>query len=270
VGEVTDLPRRALRRLDKLAFGRPHDPTPGWSGLASVEGRPLRVARFGSCELRAMDGPHGTHTPVGYPRRLAEVAAEQGLAIEFGNVFVGTYEDLPRTREELWRYLRLSGDPDVVLVHVGGMYGYRVILPVSRRIVSLREKAGRAVGRLVFGSYRVLNPLARRMGRYAVAYHGGERLDAFLSLLEETWPQASVHVLLPLVPLTDGAFDRPLTERIAGEIRTVAARHGLEAIDPEPVTGDPRLRCANGVNLNSAGSEAFGDRLAEAVLARWR
>ena len=234
-----------------------------------MEGRPLRVARYGSCELRAMDGPHGTHTPIGYPKRLAEVAAERGVAIEFWNVFVGTYENLPQNEEELRRYLKLSDDPDVVLVHVGSMYGYRVILPVTRRFVSLREKAGRAAGRLVFGSYRVLDPLARRIGRYAADYHGPERLDAFLTLVQATWPQASVHVLLPLIPLTDGAFDRPLTQRVAEDLRAVAERHGLETIDPEPMTSDAGLRCANGLNLNSAGSEALGDRLAESVLTRW-
>ncbi len=67
---------------------------------AAIPGEPaLRVGYYGDCMFRAMDHSHGVHTPVGWPRVLAERLLERGERIEFSVVSMTEFDHLPGRAE---------------------------------------------------------------------------------------------------------------------------------------------------------------------------
>ena len=141
----------------------PVDPTRAWRGTAAPGEPALRLAYYGDCAFRAMDRAHALDTPVGWPAGLADRLRRRGSALECSLVFMPDYEHLP-ARASLGQFLRLSGDPDVVVVHTGGVYTRRVILPDTRQIRRLRDDIGRRLGRHVFAGYRLLGPSSASRG----------------------------------------------------------------------------------------------------------
>ena len=255
--------KAALKRIDNLVFGRPYDPTRKWHG-SGEPGQPLlRVARFGSCDFRAMDGPHGLNTDVGYPRFMADRLNEQGVAVEFSNIFLLLFDELPKDGEQLRRHLKLTGDPDVVLLTVGGIHAYRCILPASRRLAELRDKISRAMGPLVYVTYKPMHALARRFGKQYRPYRGTEPMVAFADLVRREWPDARLVVVPAIFGACEGVFDTKLLREIGDDMAARAESLGLDVLEIRHALGtDMSLRAANGVNPNTAGSKVVGEHIA--------
>ena len=254
---------RLIRRIDDAVFGRPFDPTRAWRG-SGEEGQPLlRVARFGSCDFRAMDGPHGLNTEVGYPRFMADRLNADGVAVEFSNVFILKFEELPADAESLRRHVKLTGDPDVVLVTVGGIHAYRCVLPASRRLAELRDKISRAMGPFVYVAYRPVHVVARRFGRHYRPYTGTEPMVRFAEVVRREWPGARLVVVPSLTGARDGVFDARLLREIGDDTAARAASLGLDVLEIRDAVGtDMKLRAANGINPNTAGSRVIGEHVA--------
>jgi hypothetical protein len=261
-------PQRAWRAI----FGPyPVDTAYRWRGTSIGDGRPfVRVAHFGDCSFREMPLSHGIHTGPGYPRVLAERLEAAGLGMEFSSMMVSRFEDLPQTPEALTRFLTLSGDPDVVLVHTGAQYLTLQVLPATHSILRMREDVGRAMGRHVFTGYRlVVRPLQRAAGRFLIPYRGADALGTHLRAAQERWPEARVAVMPP--------FERSVARRqmrlwgcVREDAAAQAAAAGVAFLDTTPLVPGRRrdLRCANGTNLNAEGTEIVGGWLADWVLDR--
>jgi hypothetical protein len=256
--------RRWLRPVYHRVLGPlPVDPTRRWPGSATGADAALRVAFYGDCSMRAMDRSHGVHTPMGWPRVLAE-----RVPLEFSAVFTTMFEWMPG-RDDLGRHLRLSGDPDVVLVQIGALYAQRTVLPDSSRFLRLREDIGRRLGARVFAGYRVVRPVTRALGRERLPYPGAAGLERFLAAAREAWPGARLAVIQPYPRLSATRSQRAVEARVWEDVRAVSARAGVECIDLSSALGDdPRLRCANRYNLNAAGAEIAGAVLADRLLVR--
>jgi len=240
----------------------PPDPTRGWRGNAAPGEPAMQIAYYGDCAFRAMDRSHGLDTPVGWPASLAERLRERGRGLEWSTVFMPDYEHLP-TGAELTRYVRLSDDPQAVVVHTGGAYGRRVILPDIPRTMRFRNDVGRRLGRHVFTGYRVVRPVVRLAVRPVVPYNGAEALERFLVDARNTWPQAAILVLAPLRRLIARAEQRRLEVRLIVDSRMAADGAGVDFMDLSDVLRGPggQLRCANGYNLNEAGSRLVAELL---------
>ena len=255
--------RRWLRPVYHRVLGPlPVDPTRRWPGSATGDDAALRLAFYGDCSMRAMDRSHGVHNTMGWPRVLAE-----RTPLEFSAVFTTLFEWMPG-RDDLARHLRLSGDPDVVLVQLGAAYARRTVLPDTSRFLRVREDIGRRLGDRVFAGYRVVRPVTRVLGRERVPYPGPAGLERFLAAVREALagrpPRCD-----PAVPTgcTARPSQRAIEARVWDDIRAVCARAGVECLDVSDAAGhDPRLRCANGYNLSAAGAELVGARLAERVI----
>lgn len=256
--------RSAVRPLYHRVFGAlPTDPTRHWLGTARQGEAALRIAYYGDCAFRAMDRSHGLDTPVGWPAALTRRLAERDVPAEFSLVFMPDYEHLP-DRERLTRYLHLSDDPQVVVVHTGGVYARRVIFSDSARMVRLRENIGRRLGHHVFAGYRLVRPVVRLAGRPVTAYYGTQRLERFLAVAGDAWPEATIVVIAPFRRLIAGREQRRLEARLVTDARAAAARAGVDFLDlSDLLRGRPELRCANGYNLSSLGSEFVGERMLE-------
>src|SRR5690242_7725885 len=114
------------------------DPTRGWKGI-TPDGLPhLRLALYAGCAWREMNVAHGPHTGPGWPRVAAERLIERGFGLEVSVVTVVDLPSLPQDGEGLTRWLRLTGEPDAVISHVGALYQWRRILPTSVRWDELR------------------------------------------------------------------------------------------------------------------------------------
>jgi hypothetical protein len=258
-----------LRVAGTLAGEQPRDEALRWRGLP-YDGAPVvRIAHYGDCGWREMPLSHGVHTPPGYPRAIAGRLAERGYGTEFSSVVANQFEHLPR-EGELEMHLKLTGEPDVVLVQLGALYPRRVVLPDTPETLRLRARISRALGRRVFLGYRLLLPPVWRFGRFSVPYQGAHRLDAFLAGVRERWPAAHVIVLLPFERALGAPVQKALLGRIRGDVAAVAARAGVELVDPAPaVPADvPGLRCANGYNLNARGSALVGEMIAARIAER--
>jgi hypothetical protein len=256
--------RSRLRPVYHRVLGAlPTDPTRGWRATA-LDGEPaLRVAYFGDCSFRAMDRSHGVHNPIGWPRVLASQLLERGERMEFSAVFVPRFEALPGP-EDLDRHLRLTGAPDVVFVQLGALYQRRTVLPDSPRFLRLREDVGRRLGNHVFTGYRAMRPAVRVLGRQRTPYRGVDGLERFLAVARDAWPRAAtavipVHPRVPALPV-----QRAIGARVHADTLAACRRAGVETIElADVVLGPGRLRCANGYNLNSAGSELAGTYIAD-------
>jgi hypothetical protein len=249
-------------------FPRPYDHALRWRGDAPAGLPVLRVAHYGDCSFREMPLSHGVHTPAGYPRYMAAALRERGLGMEFSSVVAGRFEDLPH-EYPTW-HLKLTGDPDVVLVHLGAQYRRLVVVPDTPRTLAAREAVGRRLGRHVFLGYRVVHPLARLAGRFSLPYAGAQELERFLAMLRERWPRARVAVVLPFPARAAAAARQHERARLVeADSREAAGQAGAEVIDLAAVVPGAalELRCANGYNLNAAGSAAVGEHLAAWALA---
>jgi lysophospholipase L1-like esterase len=239
----------------------------GWPGTAHPDLPTVRMLHVGDCSLRTMESSHDFCAPLGYPRVAAEALLEQGIGTEFSHYFAVLFEHLP-DMELLRRRMKLSGDPDVIVVQVGASYARRLILPDTRAIMRLRSDLGRRLGPRVFNVYRPLRPVVRHIGRHPTEWHGSEALERFLRDVRWEWPEASVVLLQPFLGVHPYPTQLPIRARTAAHVHAAAERCGVPELDFTDLLGtDPSLRGANGHNLNARGSELVGRELADWVLA---
>jgi hypothetical protein len=241
----------------------PPDPSRGWRGLVE-EGRPARrLAIYGDCSWRAMEAAHGTHTPPGYPRIMAERLVADGSGLEVGFGIYGWYESLPQTQEGLTRHLKLSGPPEVVVVQLGAIYGLRRVLSDNNRLDTLRGAVARALGPLAIHVSRLTRPVGQRVGTLAREYPGTAPLESFLALVRATWPDARVAVMAPFPRHIASPKVRAMEARVHDEQLAAAQRAGVGFVDCAPALLACRERTtgANGYNLNATGSRIVAQEL---------
>jgi hypothetical protein len=239
----------------------PVDPTRGWRGNGVENASALRIVYYGDCAFRAMDRAHALDSQVGWPTFLSERLRARGTASEWSVVFVPDYETLPPA-ESLRRYVYVPGDPHVVIVHTGGIYGRRVILPDTPLMLRLRDDIGRRLGRHVFAGYRMLRPIIRLAGRPVTPYQDAADLQRFLLDVRAAWPDAAIVVIGPFRRLIAGAAQRRIEARVIADTRAAAHAGGVDFMDLSRILrGRQDLRCANGYNLSVAGSRVVADEL---------
>jgi hypothetical protein len=234
-----------------------------WRGTAEAGKPVLRIAHYGDCGWREMPRSHGTHTPPGWPLAMADALAEDGTTLEFSSWVVHELQWLPRY-EDLDVHLRLTGDPDVVVVQLGATHTRLIVLPDSPELLRLRARIARRLGRHVFVAHRPVEWMLAAFGRFSHPYPGAEPLGPFLAAVRERWPQARVVVLLPWHRTVAARRQREMIDRIRAEERTVAEAAGVEVIDlAEDALPD---RCVNGYNLGPESSRRVGRRLARELV----
>jgi hypothetical protein len=257
--------RIAKAVVDKAAGPPPEDRALRWRGTAEA-GKPLvRVAHFGDCGWREMAQSHGVHTDPGYPRFMAEALAEDGVGMEFSSWVVHELKWLPR-HEDLDAHLRLTGDPDVVIVQLGAMHTRLIMLPDSPEMLRLRARVARAFGRHVFAVHRPLPWIRAAFGRFSHPYEGPEPIAPFLGALRERWPRARVVVVLPWLRMIAARRQHAMLDRVRADWRAAAEAAGVEWIDVEPDAHPDR--CVNGYNLGPEASRRVGRRLARELLTQ--
>jgi hypothetical protein len=214
-----------------------------------------------------MDKSHDVKAPVGYPKVAAERLLDDGIGIEFAHYFAITYEYLPEI-ERLERVTKLSGAPDLVLIHTGATYQRRVMLKSNNRINQLRVEIARRFGRGVFLPYRFLvRPLVRLFGRHWNPYNGTELLDRFIGQVEEAWPEAQIVLIGPFPNSWIYPTSGPIIEDVLADARELADRRDLPFLHFESVGGTDGIHCCNGYNLNARGSEIVGEELAQWIFS---
>ena len=257
-----------MRRIAKAVVGKAAGPSPEdralrWRGTAEADRPVLRVAHFGDCGWREMPRSHGIHTRPGWPLAMAEAFAEDGAGLEFSSWVVHELQWLPRY-EDLDVHLRLTGDPDVVVVQLGAMHTRLIVVPDSPEMLRLRSRIGRRLGRHVFAAHRPVQATLALFGRFSHPYQGAEPLGPFLAAARERWPQARIVVLLPWYRHVAAARQREVLDRIRADERAIAEAAGVEVIDvAQDALPD---RCVNGYNLGPESSRRVGRRLARELL----
>jgi hypothetical protein len=88
-------------------------------------------------------------------------------------------------------------------------------------------------------------------------------------MLRDIWPAADLVILPPFPRCFENRRQRPIAERVTGDIRDLADRLGAGFVDTPKLLGrDRSLRGATGYNLNGRGAQLVGEELALVVLAR--
>jgi hypothetical protein len=265
-----NLVREPARRLYRALVGPAIDVDPVrlWPGTAREDLPVLRVLHVGDCGIRSMETSHDPKAPIGFPRVAAERLLEHGIGMEFFHYFAINYDHLPSI-ERLQRIMKLSDDPDVILVQLGATHGRRVVIPDTARVMQLRYELARRSGRLVFPWYRILRPWVRLAGRHMSPYKGTEKLERMLDSLKSAWPDAEVVLMVTFPRAYIYPTAVPIMAQVEEDAWAAAERCDVELIDFADVLGkDPSLRCAAGYNLNERGSRVVGERLAEWLLGR--
>jgi hypothetical protein len=243
------------------------DPVRAFRGIAREDLPLLRVMHVGDCSIRAMETTHDFKAPIGYPKVMAERLLDQGIGTEFAHYFAITYEQFPDI-ERLVKVTKMGGAPDVVLIHTGATYQRRVILNSTPRVNQLRVEVGRRFGRHIRLPHRLfLKPFVRLFGRHWNDYNGPEELERFAREVERTWPNATV-VLVPPFPFSwTWPTSWRILDRIMDDYRATAHNLELPLLHFTTLGDDDSLRCANGYNLTSRGSEIVGEELARWIVA---
>jgi hypothetical protein len=258
------LARGGAKRLYRAVIGPAVDldPVREWRGTGDSDLPLLRVLHVGDCGIRRMETSHDPKAPLGFPAVAADRLLEQGVGMEFFHYFAINYDSLPSI-DRLERISKLSGDPDVILVQLGGTYGRRVVVPDVRRVMQFRYEIARRAGRLVFAWYKLLRPWVRVFGHHNATYLGPEQLEQFLNAVQERWPSAEVALLVTFPRSAIYPTAVPIMARVEQDARDTGERTGVTVLEFADVLGKERkLRCVAGYNLNSRGSELVGEKLA--------
>lgn len=256
--------RGGAKRLYRAVVGPAVDldPVREWRGTGDPDLPLLRVLHVGDCGIRRMETSHDPKAPLGFPAVAADRLLEQGVGMEFFHYFAINYDSLPSI-DRLERISKLSGDPDVILVQLGGTYGRRVVVPDVRRVMQFRYEIGRRAGRLVFAWYKLLRPWVRVLGHHNSTYPGPDQLEQFLNAVQERWPAAEVALLVTFPRSAIYPTAVPIMARVEQDARDTGERTGVTVLEFADVLGKERkLRCVAGYNLNSRGSKLVGEKLA--------
>jgi hypothetical protein len=264
------LARGIAKRLYRAVVGPAVDldPVRDWRGTGDPDLPLLRVLHVGDCGIRRMETSHDPKAPLGFPAVAADRLLEHGIGMELFHYFAINYDTLPSI-DRLERISKLSGDPDVILVQLGATYGRRVVVPDVRRTMQFRYEVSRRAGRLVFPWYKILRPFVRVFGHHNSEYLGPEKLERHLNALQQRWPDAEVALLVTFPRAYIYPTAVPIMARVEEDARATGERCGVTVLEFADVLGkDPKLRCVAGYNLNSAGSEVVGEKLAGWMLGQ--
>src|SRR4051794_21627900 len=257
--------RRVARFGYRALLGKPPecDLARAWPGTAGKGQRTLRLLHVGDCGFRRMERGHDMTAPPGYPLVAAEQLLEHGVGVSFGHYFAIGFEDLP-DQKRLLRHMHLDGQPDVVVVQLGGSSARRVVLPHKKPIHRLRADGNRRAGRFIYIVHRLLRQWVRIAGFYRTLYPGTVELERFLMQVKEAWPAAQVVVMPPFPRSHNYRKQLRIAERTDADMEAAAARCGVAILDTSDVLGhDPKLRCANAYNLNGKGCAVVGELLGD-------
>jgi hypothetical protein len=214
-----------------------------------------------------MEYGHDYRAPLGYPIVAAERLLEHGVGIEFSRWFAVRFEDLP-DMQQLARHVRLSGPPDVVLLHLGAVYCRHVIFVDGPLTMEVRDELGRRFPDATYACYGVMRRLAWVLGRQSNEYLGSEALERFLLEVRGAWPDARIALLLPFPGVLRSRAQERTATRLHADMMAASKRIGTDLLRFRDVLGtDPVLRCANRYNLNARGSQLVGAELARWLLA---
>jgi hypothetical protein len=258
-----------LRRIARFGYrallGQPPDCDQGrtWPGTAR-EGLPtLKLLHVGDCGFRRMEFGHDMTAPPGYPLVAAERLLNHGIGMAFGHYFAIGFEDLP-DQQRLVRHMHLDGEPDVVLVQLGGSYARKVVLPHKKPVHRLRADGNRRAGRLIYPVHRLLRQWVRIAGSYKTEYPGTMELERFLMQVQEAWPAAQIVVIPPFPRSHNYRKQLRIAVRTDADMKAAAERCGVAVLDTSEALGHDRsLRCANAYNLNGKGANVVGDLLGD-------
>ena len=263
------------RSLGKKAYRSVVGPAPvdavrAWPGTARNGLSNLRILHVGDCGVRRMELSHDLYAPPGYPLAAAERLLEHGIGIEFSHYFSVRFEHLP-DMPTLRRRMRLTGEPDMIVIQVGAAYTRRILLPDTPRIHQLRDDLGRRAGRLVPLFYHVLRPCLRLFGRHSADYRGAADLERFVDSLRRAWPEAEIVLVAPFRRSPGYAAGEPIAAQVEADLYAIAvARPAVWVFDANDVLGrDPSLRCVTGYNLTARACELVGEKLAGLILERY-
>jgi hypothetical protein len=238
------------------------DPVREWRGTGDPALPLLRVLHVGDCGIRRMETSHDPKAPLGFPAVAADRLLEQGIGMEFFHYFAINYDELPSI-DRLERISKLGGDPDVILVQLGGTYGRRVVVPDVPRVMQFRYEIARRAGRLVFAWYKLLRPWVRVFGHHNAEYPGPDKLERHLNALQERWPHAEIALMVSFPRSAIYPTAVATMARVEQDARDTGERCGVTVLEFEDVLGkDPKLRCVAGYNLNGRGSALVGEKLA--------
>ncbi len=262
--------RTTLRRARHQILG-PHlpDPTRGWRGIAPAGLPNLRLALYADCGWREMEHAHGTYTPPGWPRAVAERLVAQGIGLEISVVTVASLDVLPGDPEALTRWLRLSAAPHAIIAATGSVHYSRRLLPSNPFLDRLRTDVGRRMGRYADLWQRASDPIVKTLAKDLVPYQGPDALAAFLATARATFPQAPLGIL-PVPALLVHYRGRRATERrLQADVRATAIAGGAEVIEVDDLLAPhgARARGANRLNLNALGSRIVGEEVARWLLS---
>jgi hypothetical protein len=176
-------------------------------------------------------------------------------------------EELP-DMVRLQRHMHLDGEPDVIVIQLGGSPARKVVLPHKKAIHRLRADGNRRVGRFAYLAHGFLrHVVVRTFGRYPTKHPGTVELERFVLELRATWPAARIVVMPPFLRSHNYRKQLRIAERIDADIKAAAVRCGASVIDTAPVLGfDPSLRCANSYNLNGKGAAVVGSLLGDWIV----
>jgi hypothetical protein len=244
--------------VGSVLFDLPEDAVLTWSLEPPSEGPAVDLLRIGSCESRAALGAHTVLSPMGFPKAMAEHLAEHGVGFGYQSFWSFNFNDLPQGEEDLRRRRRRRRPPpDVVWIQVGAAHALRQVLGFDRRAMGIRENVGRALGPGIGPAWRGLELWLRLVGT-TIPYDGVDPLRRLVGDLRVTWPDARIGIQELFNSALRGALDESRLQHIIADQRALARELGLDWI-PRPDLGrDMRLRCANGGNLNAAGSVVAG------------
>jgi hypothetical protein len=258
-----------VRGIYRALLGQPpmRDLGRTWRGTATLGLPTLKLLHVGDCGFRRMELGHDMTAPPGYPLVAAQRLLDEGVGMEFGHYFAVCLEDMP-DMQRLQRHMHLDGEPDVVVIQLGGSAARKVVLPHKKGIHRLRADGNRRVGRLAYLAHAFLrHVVVRTFGRYPTKHPGTVELERFILELRTTWPAAQVIVMPPFPRSHNYPKQRRIAERIDADLKAAAARCGAAVIDTAPALGfDPSLRCANAYNLNGKGAAVVGSLLGDWIV----
>ncbi|MBJ7328810.1 MAG: hypothetical protein JHC95_02865 [Solirubrobacteraceae bacterium] len=235
------------------------------------DGPTVDILRIGSCEDRAMPHNHQANGPLGFPRFMLGELARNGIRAGYQNMWVWMFEELPVTERDLLKRRRKNRPaPDLVFVQVGPIYAGRHYLGGHRRVIGMRENAGKRIGPLIYPIWRVISKLLRWGGFKTIDYPGPDALDAFLDITLKTWPDVLIALYEPTSPVLEGGLFRHKIDDLTAELHAAAERAGDRVkVLPRPELGlDMRFRISNGYNVNEAGSRVVGRHFADWIMAQ--
>jgi hypothetical protein len=197
---------------------------------------------------------------------MAEHLLDEQIGMEFGHYFAITYEELPEI-DRLKAVAKLSGDPDVILVHTGANYQRRLIVRSTVRVNQLRLEVGRRLGRHIFFAHRfVMRPLVRLFGRHHVVYDGTGAIERFLDRLHAAWPKATIMLISPFPLELPYPTSLAIHDGVRADLREMAGRRGMPCFEFDELIAGDEFHGANGYNLNKRGSELVGSQMARWIL----